>query len=43
MKELIEIRKFLKEKSKESWRKFVPFSEKVYEVYLTEINKIIDK
>ena len=47
MKELTEIRKFLKEKSndkaKESWRKFVPTSEKVYGVYLTEINKIVLK
>jgi len=42
-----EIRKFLKEKSnkkaKESWRKFVPTSEKVYGVYLAEINKIVPK
>ena len=47
MKQLTEIRKFLKEKSndkaKESWRKFVPTSEKVYGVYLTEINKIVSK
>jgi 3-methyladenine DNA glycosylase AlkD len=45
MKELIELRKFLKEKSnekaKESWRKFVPTSEKAYGVYLAEINKIV--
>ena len=45
MKELTEIREFLKEKSnnkaKESWRKFVPTSEKVYGVYLAEINKIV--
>jgi len=36
MKQLTEIGKFLKEKSndkaKESWRKFVPTSEKVYGV-----------
>jgi len=47
MKQLTEIKKFLKEKSngkaKESWRKFVPTSEKVYGVYLAEINKIISK
>jgi len=47
MKQLTEIRKFLKEKSnnkaKESWRKFVPTSEKVYGVYLSEINKIVSK
>jgi len=44
---ITEIRKFLKEKSdnkaRESWRKFVPTSEKVYGVYLTEINKIVSK
>ncbi|RMG75956.1 MAG: DNA alkylation repair protein [Bacteroidetes bacterium] len=47
MKELVEIRKFLQEnsndKAKESWRKFVPTSEKVYGVYLAEINKIVPK
>ena len=47
MKQLTEIGKFLKEKSndkaKESWRKFVPTSEKVYGVYLAEINKIVSK
>lgn len=47
MKQLTEIRKFLKEKSndkaKESGRKFVPTSEKVYGVYLAEINKIVSK
>jgi len=47
MKQLIEIRNFLKEKlnnkAKESWRKFVPTSEKVYGVYLAEINKIVSK
>ena len=47
MEQLTEIRKFLKEKSndkaKESWRKFVPTSEKVYGVYLAEINKIVSK
>ncbi len=47
MKELIEIKKFLKQKSNEkakiSWRKFVPNSEKVHGVYLTEINKIVSK
>ena len=47
MKQLTEIRNFLKEKSnnkaKESWRKFVPTSEKVYGVYLAEINKIVSK
>ena len=45
MKELMEIKNFLKEKSndktKESWRKFIPTSEKVYGVHLTEINKIV--
>ena len=43
MSELIEIRKFLKEKSnnkaKENFRRFVPTSEKVHGVYLSEINK----
>ncbi len=47
MKQLTEIREFLKEKSndkaRESWRKFVPTSEKVYGVYLTEINKIVSR
>ena len=47
MKQLAEIRKFLKEKSnnkaKENLRKFVPTSEKVYGVYLVEINKIISR
>ena len=47
MEQLTEIRKLLKEKSddkaKESWRKFVPTSEKVYGVYLAEINKIVSK
>jgi 3-methyladenine DNA glycosylase AlkD len=47
MQQLTEIRKFLKGKSnnkaKESWRKFVPTSEKVYGVYLSEVNKIVSK
>lgn len=47
MEQLTEIRKFLKEKSsgkaKESWRKFVPASEKVHGVYLYKINKIVSK
>jgi len=47
MEQLTEIRKFLKEKSNNkargSWRKFVPTSEKVYGVYLSEINKIVSK
>lgn len=45
--QLTQIRTFLKEKSdskaKESWRKFVPTSEKVHGVYLAEINKIVSK
>ncbi len=45
MKELIEIRKFLKDKSNDkarnSWRRFVPGSEKLYGVSLAEINKIV--
>jgi len=47
MKQLTEIKTFLKEKSnnkaKESWRKFVPTSEKIHGVYLAEINKIVSK
>ncbi len=47
MNQLTEIRNFLRknsnEKAKESWRKFVPTSEKVYGVYLAEINKVISK
>lgn len=47
MKQLTEIRRFLKQKSndkaRESWRKFVPSSEKVHGVYLSEINKIVGK
>ncbi len=47
MEMLTEIREFLKEKSndkvKESWRKFIPTSEKVYGVYITDINKITSK
>lgn len=47
MKQLAEIRKFLKEKSNDkaekSWRKFVPTPEKIYGVYLAEINKIISR
>lgn len=43
-KELLKIKKVLKEesdgKAKESWRKFVPSSEKVYGVYLSEVNKL---
>lgn len=47
MEPLNEIRQFLKAKSndkaKQSWRKFVPTSEKVHGVYLAEINKIVSK
>jgi len=47
MEQLKEIRNFLKEKSnnkaKESWRKFVPTSEKVHGTYLAEINKVVSK
>ncbi|RLG20625.1 hypothetical protein DRN74_05025 [Candidatus Micrarchaeota archaeon] len=47
MEQLTEIRRFLEresnDKAKESWRKFVPTSEKVYGVYLAEINKIVPK
>ncbi len=47
MGQLTEIRKFLKKKSnrkaKESWKKFVPTSEKIHGVYLAEINKIVSK
>ena len=47
MERLAEIKKFLKEKSsnkaKESWRKFIPTSEKFYGVYISEINKIVSK
>lgn len=42
-----EIDNFLKQKSntkaKESWRKFVPSNEKIYGVYLSDINKIVPK
>lgn len=42
-----EIRNFLKERSdkkaKESWRRFVPTSEKVHGVYVSELNKIVTK
>ena len=47
MKELTEIRKFLKAKSnnkaKNNWRKFVPNSKKVYGVPLSEVNKLVSK
>jgi len=47
MKQLAEIRKFLKEKSNsramESWRRFVSKSEKCHGVYLAEINKLVPK
>ncbi len=47
MKELIEIRKYLKEKSsskaRESFQRFVSKSEKCYGVYLAEINKLVPK
>ncbi|OYT32800.1 hypothetical protein DRJ22_04515 [Candidatus Woesearchaeota archaeon] len=45
--QLKEVEEFLKNKSnnkaKESWRKFVPNSKKIYGVYLKEINKIVQK
>ncbi len=47
MEELIKIKRFLKgnsnKKIKESLRKFVPTSEKVYGVSVAEINKIVSK
>ncbi len=47
MKELIEIRELLKDKSnnkaKDSWRKFVPSSKKIYGVYLSEVNKLVSE
>ena len=47
MNELVEIRRFLKEHSNESakvsWRRFVPSSEKVHGVYLSEVNSLVSK
>ena len=44
---LAEVGEFIKEKSndkaRESWKKFVPTSEKVHGVYLAEINKVVSK
>jgi len=47
MKELNEIRSFLREKSsekaKESWQRFIPTAKKIYGIYVNEINKLVSK
>ncbi len=47
MDALTEIRKFLKERSnekaKESWKKFIPTANKIYGVYISEINKLVSR